>query len=58
MKLVLETFAVKAVEFGARTSWAYGTLSVSRDEIIRLAHDARVFDRVVHAMSSPAKGSQ
>ncbi len=39
MTLAVESFTVKAVEFGSRTALADGTLTIDRDEVRRLARD-------------------
>jgi len=58
VKLTLETFTVKGVEFGARTAFARGTLGVDRDELIRLAHDDRVFARVQVELVAPGEATR
>jgi glycine reductase complex component B subunit alpha and beta len=58
VKLVLETFAVKAVELGSRTALAGSTLSVSADELIRLAADERVFSSVRVELAAPGEATR
>lgn len=58
MKLTLETFTVKAVESGKRTAFADGTLTVDRIELIRLAHDERVFARVRVEVVAPGEATR
>jgi sarcosine reductase len=58
VKLSLETFTVQAVAFGARTALAGGALSLSRDELIRLAHDERVFERVEIELVAPGEATR
>jgi len=58
VKLTLETFTVTAVEFGARTVFADGTLGVSREELARLAHDDRVFADVRVELVAPGEATR
>lgn len=55
MKLTLESFTVTAVEFAARTAFANGTLSISRDEICRIAHDNPFIAEVKVELVSPGE---
>jgi glycine reductase complex component B subunit alpha and beta len=58
VKLTLETFTVKAVQWGARTALDGGTLSVNRDELIRLAADDRVFAAVQVELVAPGEATR
>jgi len=58
MKLTLETFTVKTVESGPRTVYANGTLTIDRIELIRLAHDERVFSRVWVEVVAPGEATR
>ncbi|HEV8441158.1 MAG TPA: glycine/sarcosine/betaine reductase component B subunit [Methylomirabilota bacterium] len=58
MKLTLETFAVNALELGSRTAFVGGTLSLDRDELIRLAHDERAFARVELELVAPGEATR
>ena len=58
MKLVLETFSVKALELGSRTALAGGTLSVNADELIHLAADDRVFSSIRVELVAPGEAAR
>jgi glycine reductase complex component B subunit alpha and beta len=58
LKLTLETFAVRGIEFGSRTALDGGTLRVNRDELIRLAQDDRLFERVDIELVSPGEATR
>jgi sarcosine reductase len=58
MKLTLETFTVKAIESGPRTMFADRTLTIDRIELIRLAHDERVFSRVQVEVVAPGEATR
>lgn len=55
MKLTLESFKVATVEFGARTAFTKGTLTINRAEICQLAHDNTFVDRVEVELVSPGE---
>src|SRR5258707_10621570 len=58
MKLTLETFMVKAIESGPSTVFADGTLTLDRIELIRLAHDERVFSGVWVEVVAPGEATR
>ncbi|PWU21394.1 MAG: hypothetical protein C5B48_11365 [Candidatus Rokuibacteriota bacterium] len=58
MKLIVETFAVKAVEHGPRTAFRNGTLSVNVEELIRLAGDDRVFSSIQLELVAPGEATR
>jgi glycine reductase len=58
VKLVLETFSVKALELGSRTALAGGTLSVNADELIHLAADDRVFSSIRVELVAPGEAAR
>jgi len=58
VKLTLETFAVKAVEAGARTTFASGTLTIDREELARLAGDGAVIASVQVELVSPGESTR
>jgi glycine reductase len=53
--LELQTFTVRAVEFGSRTSLASGTLTIDREEIRRLAIDPAVIADVEVELVAPGE---
>ncbi len=53
--LELQTFTVRAVEFGSRTSLASGTLTIDREEIRRLAVDPGVIADVEVELVAPGE---
>lgn len=55
MRLALEKFTVKAVEFGARTAFASGTLVISREEVAQLAGDGNFIADVKIELASPGE---
>lgn len=55
MKLTLESFKVKAVQFGSRTAFASGTLTIDRDEVCRLAGDSTFIALVKVELASPGE---
>mgnify|MGYP001588987003 CR=1 FL=1 len=55
MKLTLESFKVKAVQFGSRTAFANGTLTIDRDEVCRLAGDSTFIALVKVELASPGE---
>jgi len=55
VRLTLESFTVKAVEFGPRTALAGGTLTLNREEIRRLAHDGTFIADVGVELVSPGE---
>jgi glycine reductase complex component B subunit alpha and beta len=58
VNLTLETFTVKAVAFGARTSLADGTLTLEKDEITRLAADGVFIARVDVQLVAPGESAR
>jgi glycine reductase len=55
VKLTLESFKVKAVQFGSRTAFANGTLTIDRDEVCRLAGDSTFIAEVKVELASPGE---
>ena len=55
MTLELQTFRVRALEFGARTSFASGTLTIDREEIRRLATSPAVIADVDVELVAPGE---
>lgn len=55
MTLELQSFTVRAVELGARTSFAAGTLTIDRQEIRRLAGDPAVIADVTVELVAPGE---
>jgi sarcosine reductase len=55
MKLKLESFTVKVVEFGPRTALNEGTLTINREEICRLARDHTFVADVEVELVSPGE---
>jgi glycine reductase len=58
VKLTLETFTVRAVELGARTMFANGTLTIDREELARLAGDGAVIASVQVELVSPGESAR
>lgn len=58
MTLTLESFEVRAVEFGPRTAFAGGVLSIDREEIRRLAGDGRFIEDVRVELASPGEATR
>ena len=58
MKLTLETFKVKAVQFGSRTGLASRTLTIDRAELCRLAQDNTFIGDVKVELVSPGEDTR
>jgi len=56
--LTLESFEVRAVEFGPRTAFAGGVLSIDLEEIRRLAGDGRFIEDVQVELASPGEATR
>ncbi|HEY2991519.1 MAG TPA: glycine/sarcosine/betaine reductase component B subunit [Methylomirabilota bacterium] len=58
MKLTLETFTVKTIEFGKRTALTRGMLTVDPDELARLAGDGQAIAAVRIELVSPGESAR
>lgn len=58
MKLTLETFTVRTIEFGKRTALSRGTLTVDPDELARLAGDGQAIAAMRIELVSPGESAR
>ncbi len=58
LKLTLESFKVKAVEFGSRTAFANGALTINGEEICQLAHANAFIDKVQVKLVAPGEATR